>query len=124
MKSGGAGPAAAALREARTQDRVGGDRCVICGESEFPALMKTSRTLLEEHHVFGQNHEGETTAPVCRNCHAKLHEDYLREGVDLREQESTLDRLRETLKALAHFLIALGRGLLGIVERTWQEAGA
>jgi len=124
MRPGGAGPAAAALREAKTHERVGGDRCVICGESEFSVLMKSDPKLLEQHHIGGRNHDTDLTGPLCRNCHAKAHEALRVGGVDLEQQEDRWERLKQWLLAIGCFLIELGKGVLAMVDRTWQEVEA
>lgn len=80
--------------------------CYICHFANPIALIEVDRTILEQHHVAGQNHSDREQLPVCRNCHALLHEGCLDDGVALRSQRSLLETLAEIDRALAVFFRA------------------
>lgn len=104
-------------RKARREREVGeGAVCVHCGEADPVALVSKGKSLIEDHHVFGKNHDGALTVPLCRNCHAKTHESYRRALVQLETQPSLLERLAAMLRALGSFLSELGGRL-----RDWAE---
>jgi hypothetical protein len=80
--------------------------CYFCPFANPIGLIAIDRTVLEEHHVAGVNHDPRLQLPVCRNCHALLHEGYLDGGVALRRQRSLLETLAEIDRALAVFFRA------------------
>ena len=99
-------------RRARREQRLGaGATCVLCGESALEVLTQIPRSLIEQHHVVGKNHDSNLKISVCRNCHAKFHEQTAQEGADLREAPMLLERLLNMLKSLAVFFRMLGDAL-------------
>src|SRR5438477_5928465 len=85
-----------AARRARKKRRFpDGTVCVFCGFSNPDALIAVSRTLLEEHHVFGLCRDDDTRIPLCKICHALLTEDMLVAGVSMRSSRSLLETLAE-----------------------------
>lgn len=101
--------AKAFARRARKEEEIGENPvCYRCGFDGFDALLKVQVEALEEHHVEGQNHNGDFTVIACRNCHAILHGKYSDAGVLLEVQPSFFDRLVQTQKARAELLIDLG----------------
>lgn len=86
-----------AVRAARRARRFGADAvCVLCGFSNPIALILVSRTLLEEHHVYGANNDDNTRVPLCRNCHALVTEGIQATGATMRKQRSLFEQLAET----------------------------
>jgi len=48
--------------------------------------MRRSRSLLQKDHVYGQKRDSESMIVICRNCHAEITEDRMREGVPMRRE--------------------------------------
>ncbi len=93
-----------AARKFRRGQSFGPDAvCFFCPYCNPIALMMIDKTLLEEHHVVGANHNDAMRVPVCRNCHAELTAGYLDHGVSMRKQKSTPERLAEVNRALEVF---------------------
>lgn len=84
---------------------------MLCGEAALECLTQVPESLIEEHHVLGGNHDAEVTVPLCQNCHLKLHERMRREGVDLSEQPTDLERQVHMLRSLAALFQMLGEAL-------------
>ena len=106
------------LRRTKREERHGaGATCVICGESALETLIQAPAALIEQHHPLGQNHEPDITLPVCRNHHAKLHEQYAQEGADLRTQPTFMERLLQMLRALAAFFRMLGEAFASWAQK-------
>lgn len=100
------------VRRVRREDRLGkGAVCVLCGEPELECLTDVSERLIEGHHPVGKAHEPDITVPVCQNCHLKLHEQMRREGADLRDQPTFLERLLQMLRSLAALFVMIGEAL-------------
>lgn len=124
-------------REARREQWLGPDAvCLVCGESDHSVLLKVSKRWLEKHHVAGRIHDGFLIVVLCRNCHAKIGEGQLSEGMDLRGQEgqTLLHKLRAVLLGLAllcsmlaeslkHYAEQLERLILGLDRAypAWRE---
>ena len=89
-------PKRTARREEKQRRRVPPDAvCIRCGES--------APYLLEGHHVMGQAHEPDLTAPLCQNCHRKATEGQLREEVPLSATDNLFERVAAIFDALAAF---------------------
>lgn len=104
------------LRKLRRARRLGTTRiCVLCGEADTASLTKTSRSLLERHHLAGRVNDRDLVVVVCLNCHARLSEAQRDDSIDLRASESrtSLERLQALLGGLADFSFELGRALRG-----------
>lgn len=107
-------------RQAAREQRLGPDAvCVLCGESEYPALTPANRRLLEDHHLAGKIHDKRLTVPLCRNCHAMITEGQLSEGMDLqgKEGQTLLHKVRAVLLGLGIFFMMLGEHLLDFAEQ-------
>lgn len=99
-----ADPARTAARRGRRIGRLGpGCTCALCGYRNPYALIRVSRTLLEEHHNFGRKRDSESTVTLCRNCHAEVTEDLLREGVPMKRERDPRTRVAYALLAQAVF---------------------
>jgi len=99
-------PARAARRKTELHERLGSERpvCIYCGYAEPLALRRVSRKFLVDHHLLGRNHDPDSTAFVCRNCHALAHEKLLDAGVDLQPEPDPVKRVATMLRAEAvHF---------------------
>jgi hypothetical protein len=99
-------PVRAARRETELRERLGSERplCIYCGCSELVALRRVSHEILQEHHVFGRNHDLDVIVYLCRNCHALLHEGLLDAGVDLKRKTDPITQIATMLRAEAvHF---------------------
>jgi hypothetical protein len=80
--------------------------------------MGRSRTLLQEDHVYGRERDSESTIVLCRNCHAEITEDRMREGIPMRREcdpkrligsmlrarSTYLEKEAETMRRLARLL--------------------
>jgi hypothetical protein len=82
-------------------------RCENCGR----------KTVIEEHHVAGRNHDAEFTVRLCQACHALVTENLRQADVDMRFTPDSVERVRRALKATAVFL----RMLTGALWR-WAES--
>ena len=108
-------PIARAARAARrTRTLPPHAACAICGERNPVVLeaTKRGRSVLEQHHVFGEANDPDTIVVLCRNHHAIATADQvdigaLRPGV----APSALERLSSALKSLAMFLVQLANGI-------------
>jgi hypothetical protein len=93
------------VRHAKRQKRLGADAsCFLCGEPQLECLTKTSRGVLERHHVAGRANDGTLTVVLCLNCHRKATERVEAAGVSMGEPSDVLERLVMILRALAEFL--------------------
>jgi hypothetical protein len=82
-----ADPISTAHRRRRRLDRLGPNSvCYFCGYSNPIALMRCSRSLLERDHIYGRKRDSESIIVICRNCHAEITEDRMREGVPMRRE--------------------------------------
>ena len=90
--------------------------CAFDGETAPEALRAADRTWLEEHHVFGFQHDEKSVICLCLNCHAKVSAGQTDDGVPLRKQGTELDRQHAMLAAWASFL-----RLLADAVETWAE---
>jgi hypothetical protein len=106
----------ALAREGERQLKIDGP-CVVCQEPELSVLKNVDRGLLEQHHVFGKNHESETTVPLCLNCHAKLHERMRDDGVVLNAVEDVTERFRQVIRMIAHFFRLMSEGLFRFLDQ-------
>jgi hypothetical protein len=85
----------------RLSRRAEQNRCLQCGR----------KTKIEQHHVAGQNHDADFTAPLCPACHAQVTENLRRADVDMRRTPNADERVRRALKATAVFLWMLAEAL-------------
>lgn len=108
-----ASPIRRARRKAELHERLGDDSpaCTLCGYSELAGLLPVPRRVLEEHHVFGRNHDVGVTVNVCRNCHAELTEGQQNAGVNLRQQADPRKRVAAMLRSLAVLCTVLAPAL-------------
>jgi hypothetical protein len=73
-------------------------------ERERLGLAATSCVLcIQKHHVVGQNHDSQLTAPLCELHHREIHEQMLRAGVSLRYECDPVKRAAMALRAMAVF---------------------
>jgi hypothetical protein len=56
---------------------------------------------MQKHHVVGQNHDSQLTAPLCEMHHREIHEHMLRAGVSLRYEYDPIKRVAMMLRAMA-----------------------
>ncbi len=113
-------------RKQRRKDMLGlNAACVICGETNPEALIKVSRTFLEEHHIAGKANDPSLTAILCRNCHAKVTAGQLDVGLNLTHGDrNLLERIIGLLKGLGVFLVKLGESLLSYAVKLENFVGA
>lgn len=105
-------------RRARREQQLGPDAvCVKCGEADPWALISEKRSLLEQHHVLNRAHDASLTVPLCRNCHAKLTEEYRKAGASTKAAPTWPERLVAILRAVGVFLRSLGEACLRYAER-------
>ena len=90
----------------RLSRRADQNRCLVCGREKR----------IEEHHVTGQHHDSELTAPLCQACHAQATENLRRADVDMRYEPDSVQRIVKALKATAVFLRMLAEALLRWAE--------
>lgn len=86
--------------------------CVMCGETAPEALRQVQARLFEAHHVFGRQHDPETTVTVCVSCHAKLSVGQTDDRIPLSAAATSLDRQHAMLGAFGSFLRVLGESLI------------
>ncbi len=111
-------PMNAGRRRHRRRQELGPDaRCAGCGETDVSAVRKFKRSVLEQHHPFGEAHEPDVTIVLCRTCHAKYTAAQYDDGVPLTPQPSTLERLVAANTAFGSFLKQSGENLLGLSDR-------
>jgi len=104
-------------RHARREQLLGREpRCARCDCAEFDALIPTKHRLLEKHHIAGRNHDPDLTLVLCRNCHAILTEQLRKNGADMREQPTLLERIVAILRAIGTALTFIGQALLRWAE--------
>ena len=94
---------------------------MFCGCAELAVLRPVSRTLLEEHHLLGRNHDPNLTAFACLNCHTLAHEALLDAGVDLQPESDPVKRVATMLRAEAVVFEMLARTKRQQAE--WLERG-
>jgi len=105
-------------RRNRRRQELGPDaRCAGCGETDLDALRKVNRSLLEQHHPFGEAHEPDATILLCPTCHAKYSAGQCDDGVPLTPQPTDLERLVAVTAAGGSFLRKSGDTLLKWAER-------
>jgi hypothetical protein len=111
-------PNKTAIRNMRRLERLGENPvCVICGYSSPFALIPVRRSLLEQHHVAVKAHDAELVATLCRNCHAEITEQLLREGLNPHFEPNKIVRISLILTALAVFIEMLAPAL-----RRWAKS--
>ena len=99
-------PARAARRKTELHEKLGSERpvCIYCGCAEPVALRPVTRKFLVDHHLFGRNHDPNSTVFACLNCHAMAHERMLDAEVDLEPELDPVKRVATMLRAEAvHF---------------------
>lgn len=116
-------PARAARRKIELREKLKAEQpvCFYCGCRELVTLRRVPRKFLEDHHLLGQNHDSNLTVPVCRNCHALLHEKLLNAGVDLRTEPDPIQRVATMLRAEAvhlEMLAATKRKQAALLDET------
>lgn len=87
-------------------------RCLLCGRTGI---------LIEQDHTAGRNHDPFLTAPLCVPCHSMVTELRRRAGADMRQQPSSLLKIRCALKATAVFLRMLADAMLRWAELLPEE---
>lgn len=109
---------AAGRRNRRRAARLGPNPiCLFDGETVPEILLPTTRTWLEEHHLFGYAHDPDTTMCLCLNCHGKISAGQVDDGVPMRKQGTELARQHAMLQAWASFLRILADAVLAWAER-------
>lgn len=87
--------------------------CLFCGIDDPLVLISKSlrwlkyhvnRSVLEKHHVLSRNHDPNFVVLLCRNCHARVTEGYLRAGIELHTEPNSRKRTAHMLRAGAVFL--------------------
>jgi hypothetical protein len=91
--------------------------CVMCGETAPEALRQLPARLFEQHHVFGRQHDPETTVPVCASCHAKLSAGQVDDRIPLSAATTSLERQHAMLGALGSALRVIGEALIAWGQR-------
>jgi hypothetical protein len=100
-----ADPIATAVRRHRRRTRLGPNSvCFFCGYSDPVALMARSRTLLQKDHSYGRKRNPDSIIALCRNCHAEITEDRMREEVPMRRERDPIQLIAFMLKARAVYL--------------------
>ena len=66
--------------------------------------MVRSRTVLQEDHVYGRKRDSDSTIVLCRNCHAEITEDRMREGIPMRRERDSRKLIGFMLRARSTFL--------------------
>jgi hypothetical protein len=86
--------------------------CAFCGLTDPRVLIpkplawvtaRGSRSVLDEHHVVGRNHDARLIVLLCVLCHFKVHQCYLQAGIDLRLEPDPYERVARMLEARAVF---------------------
>lgn len=84
--------------------------CVSCGESDPVALKQRRQTIIQGHHIGGEDNDAEMIENRCLNCHKKVTELQNQCGVDLsRHPKNLLERHRNVLKGQAASRIDEGK---------------
>lgn len=99
--------------------RLGKDPiCLFCGKENPEALMRISRSILENHHIFGKANDPDATVILCRNCHAVETERQAACGVNLTHDKNRpfLETLVSILKDLALAFSAFASRLLKLAD--------
>ncbi len=121
-------PIKTAVRNVRRNQRLGeGEHsCLLCGYAEPEGLVAVNtqwlesrgvpRRLLEDHHLVGWKRDGELTALLCRNCHAKATEGLLRAGISMQREPDPKELVAMMLDALAVFF-----EMLAAAVRRWAQ---
>jgi len=96
-------PVGTAVRRARRIANLeGATACALCGEPEWSALLPVTRKFLERHHVFGVAADASSVVALCRNCHGRVTEAQIREGVNLRHSPlAELERIAAAYQSRA-----------------------
>jgi hypothetical protein len=119
-------------RDVRHLERLGtyARGCLFCGISDSRVLIPKSvkwlehrvpRTVLEDHHLYGQNHCPNCVVPLCRNCHYKVTSGYFSAGVDMQFEPDLFKRTLTMLSAAAVFFFSYSVSLDEIVELLKKE---
>jgi ferredoxin len=119
-------------RDARHLDRLGNwlGGCLFCGISDPVVLIPKSvkwleqrvpRTVLEDHHLYGQNHDPNCVVPLCRNCHYKVTAGYYNAGINMKFEPNAFSRALTMLSAAALFFNSYSVSLFQIVELLEKE---
>ena len=100
-------PVKAQVRRERKRQRLGTDaKCVFCREKNSFALNRYPWRILQEHHLFGQNNDPDSTVILCMNCHAKVTAAQWDAGADLQRKNLFIESLPEMFRSLkAMFLV-------------------
>ena len=97
--------------------------CAFCGDADPPMLRakpldwakaRVPRSVLEEHHVVGRQHDGDLIVLLCVRCHFKVSQRYFEAGIDLRFEPDPYKRVASMLEGLAVF-----DEIRAEVERKW-----
>ncbi len=105
-------------RRNRRRQELGPDaQCAVCGEKDLDVLRKFKRSVLEQHHPFGEAHEPDATIVLCRTCHDKYSAAQYDDGVPLTPQPSVLERWVAVTAAGGSFLQKSGQILLAWADR-------
>jgi hypothetical protein len=87
--------------------------CLFCGTNDpegrlIPKSLswiqaRVSRSVLEEHHVFCENHDPNFTVLFCILCHFKVSQGYFEAGIEMRPEPDRVLRAAYMLQARAVF---------------------
>jgi hypothetical protein len=96
-------PARAARRKTELCERLGSEHpaCIYCGIREPLVLRRVSRKFLVVHHLFGRNHDPDSTVFICLNCHALAHEKISEAEIDLEKEADPVKRVAVMLRTEA-----------------------
>jgi hypothetical protein len=96
-------PIRTARRKAHRKERIGSNSfCLFCGYACIESLTRVSRKwlednrlsrerlnrLLEDHHLFGEQHDPDGLITLCLNCHREITEGIAREGISMRPEKN------------------------------------
>lgn len=129
-------------RDTRRSDRLPANAvCLFCGTTE-PSKLTTMTAerlldlpagppnrfrahvrsvLIEGHHLFPRGVERDTIIPLCKNCHAKIHELLRDVGMDFAQPEdwTLLHVVHAILRVLAALHQQLSQVLSALADRVW-----
>jgi hypothetical protein len=115
-------PIRTARRNVARQDRLGTDAfCLFCGYACLETLTTVTRSwleargvpgnlldrLLEDHHIHGEVHDPNLIVTLCLNCHRKITEGLMREGVSMYPEKNVNKFVALKLRASAVLLESL-----------------
>ena len=110
--------AGARRRRARRQRRLGPDaHCALCPERNIDSLIQVTQSILEEHHIAGEAHDGTATVVLCRNCHARVTAKQVDLGMSFGKSESLLETAVAILKSLAALFYVVADMLVWLAEQ-------